>query len=47
MAKNKKEEYKEQNLLFLEETASQEFTSCRVAYYIRYWSRGRVLFRPN
>ena len=46
MAKNKKEEYKEQNLLFMEETASQE-GSCRVAYYIRYWSGGRVLFRPN
>ena len=45
MAKNKKEEYKEQNLLFLEETASQEGVSklpCGVLYKVLEQGTGTV-----
>ncbi|KKB48528.1 MULTISPECIES: FKBP-type peptidyl-prolyl cis-trans isomerase [Parabacteroides] len=45
MAKNKKEEYKEQNLLFLEETASQEGVSklpCGVLYKVLERGTGTV-----
>lgn len=45
MAKNKKEEYKEQNLLFLEETASQEGVyklPCGVLYKVLEQGTGTV-----
>lgn len=45
MAKNKKEEYKEQNLLFLEETAAQEGVSklpCGVLYKVLERGTGTV-----